>query len=75
MKESIIMQSQISCQIIVTEIEKYKQIMKFLIFLIIKTRLNIILAIAFVKHFLKNVFYQYTKAIKTIFKSLKEFKK
>lgn len=48
MKESIIMQFWTKGEISTTEIEKYQQITRFLIFLIVKMRPNIVFAMAFI---------------------------
>lgn len=69
------MQFQTKNQAITAGIEKYEQMTRSLIFLIVETRLNIIFATALIARFSKNSFHKHTKAVKTIFKYLKSSRK
>lgn len=54
--------------------KKYQEMIGSPIFLIVKTKLDIIFATSLVSHFIKNLNHQYTKVTKTIFKYLKRLK-
>lgn len=54
--------------------KKYQEIIGSPIFLIIKTKSDIIFITLLASHFIKNLNHQYTKVTKTIFKYLKRLK-
>lgn len=56
------------------EQEYYQKMIGLIMFSIIKIKLIIAFAILVISHFAKNLFYQYNKAVKTIFQYLKAIK-
>lgn len=55
-----------------SEKKRYQGIIKSIIFSMVETKLHIVFAILLISYYIKNLSYQYIKAVKTIFKYLKD---